>query len=196
MVTAFTFRLHPVDTIVGRPMLWPVEQAAELLRWYRAFLPSAPEALIGFFAFHIVPPAPPFPEELRLQRMCGVVWCWTGPAGLATAAELHARDVLATVLERGPQPGAALTGRYDTLRFNTFRRHSALPGTPFPRKYGRLPARDQYIAYLQRYAADRDLAVETGVEDSRIRPDSGWCVSTSAGERHAEHVVVATGALK
>ena len=119
-----------------------------------------------------------------------------GPAGLATAAELSARGVPATVLERGPQPGAAWTGRYDALRFNTSRRHSALPGAPFPREYGQFPTRDQYIAYLQRYAADRGLAVETGVEGLRIRPDSGgWCVSTSAGEQHAEHVVVATGAL-
>lgn len=119
-----------------------------------------------------------------------------GPAGLATAAELRTRDVPATVLERGPQPGAAWTGRYDALRFNTSRRHSALPGAPFPRAYGQFPTRDQYIAYLQRYAADRGLTVETGAEVRRIRPDSGgWCVSTSAGERHAEHVVVATGAL-
>ncbi|MFI7494121.1 flavin-containing monooxygenase [Kocuria sp. M4R2S49] len=119
-----------------------------------------------------------------------------GPAGLATAAALRARDVPATVLERGPQPGAAWTGRYDNLRFNTSRRHSALPGAPFPREYGQFPTRDQYIAYLHRFAADRGLAVETGVEVLRIRPDSGgWCVTTSAGERHAEHVVVATGAL-
>ncbi|WP_298585282.1 NAD(P)/FAD-dependent oxidoreductase [uncultured Kocuria sp.] len=119
-----------------------------------------------------------------------------GPAGLATAAELGALGVPATVLERGPQPGAAWTGRYDALRFNTSRRHSALPGAPFPREYGQFPTRDQYIAYLQRYAAGRGLAVETGVEVCGIRPDSGgWCVRTSAGERHAEHVVVATGAL-
>jgi cation diffusion facilitator CzcD-associated flavoprotein CzcO len=119
-----------------------------------------------------------------------------GPAGLATAAELLARGVPATVLERGPQPGAAWTGRYDALRFNTSRRHSALPGAPFPPEYGQFPTRDQYIAYLQRYAADRGLPVETGVEVTRIRPDDGgWCVSTPAGEQHAEHVVVATGAL-
>ena len=119
-----------------------------------------------------------------------------GPAGLATAAELLARGVPTTVLERGAQPGAAWTTRYEALRFNTSRRHSALPGAPFPREYGQFPTRDQYVAYLQRYAADRGVTVETGVEVLRIRPDEGgWCVSTSAGERHAEHVVVATGAL-
>ncbi|MEX5302634.1 flavin-containing monooxygenase [Kocuria sabuli] len=119
-----------------------------------------------------------------------------GPAGLATAAELLARDVPTTVLERGPQPGAAWTGRYDALRFNTSRRHSALPGAPFPPEYGQFPTRDQYIDYLQRYAADHDLPVETGVDVTRIHPDDGgWCLSSSAGDRHAEHVVVATGAL-
>src|SRR4029077_6774603 len=32
----------------------------------------------GFFAFLGVPPGPPFPEELHLRTVCGVVWCWTG----------------------------------------------------------------------------------------------------------------------
>ena len=45
-------------------MLWPIERAAEVLRWYRDFIPSAPDDLNGFFAFLTVPPAPPFPEEL------------------------------------------------------------------------------------------------------------------------------------
>ncbi|PLC11307.1 pyridine nucleotide-disulfide oxidoreductase [Kocuria flava] len=120
-----------------------------------------------------------------------------GPAGLATAAELLARAVPVTVLERGDRPGAAWTGRYDALRFNTSRRRSALPGAPFPREYGQFPTRDQYVAYLQRYAADHGVPVETGVEVTRIRPDDdgGWRVSTSAGDRRARHVVVATGAL-
>lgn len=120
-----------------------------------------------------------------------------GPAGLATAAELLARAVPVTVLERGDRPGAAWTGRYDALRFNTSRRRSALPGAPFPRAYGQFPTRDQYVAYLQRYAADHGVPVETGVEVTRIRPDDdgGWRVSTSAGDRRARHVVVATGAL-
>ncbi|ALU39064.1 pyridine nucleotide-disulfide oxidoreductase [Kocuria flava] len=120
-----------------------------------------------------------------------------GPAGLATAAELLARAVPVTVLERGDRPGAAWTGRYDALRFNTSRRRSALPGAPFPRAYGQFPTRDQYVAYLQRYAADHGVPVETGVEVARVRPDDdgGWRVSTSAGDRPARHVVVATGAL-
>ena len=30
---------------------------------------------MGFFNFHTVPPAPPFPEEIHLRKVCGIVWC-------------------------------------------------------------------------------------------------------------------------
>ena len=30
-------------------------------------------------AFVTVPPAPPFPEQFHLQKMCAIVWCYTGP---------------------------------------------------------------------------------------------------------------------
>ena len=40
---------------------------------------QAPEELNGWFAFLTVPPVAPFPEHLHLQKMCGVVWCYTGP---------------------------------------------------------------------------------------------------------------------
>ena len=46
--------------------------------WYRDFMPAAPDELNGWFAFLTVPPVDPFPKELQLQKVCGVVWCWTG----------------------------------------------------------------------------------------------------------------------
>ena len=30
---------------------------------------------LRFFDFHTVPPAPPFPEEIHLRKVCGIVWC-------------------------------------------------------------------------------------------------------------------------
>src|SRR6516225_4774837 len=79
VVTSFQFRLHPVDTIIGGPMLWEMDRAADLLRWFRDFIPQAPNSLNGFFAFLTVPPGPPFPEHLHNKKMCGIVWCYTGP---------------------------------------------------------------------------------------------------------------------
>jgi FAD/FMN-containing dehydrogenase len=115
VVTSFTFRLHPLATVVAGPMLWPLERAAEVLRWYRDFLPSAPEDLNGFFAFLTVPPAPPFPEELQLQQMCGVVWCWTGAQDGAQQALAEAR-ALAPVLDGvQPMPYPVLNSAFDAL---------------------------------------------------------------------------------
>lgn len=89
VVTSFLFRLHPVKTVVAGPTLWPLNQAADLMRWYREFITSAPEDMNGLFAFLTVPPEPPFPEHLHLQRMCGVIWCYTGPKEGSDAAFNH-----------------------------------------------------------------------------------------------------------
>ncbi len=97
VVTSFVFRLHEVGTIVGGPTFWPVEQGAEVLAAYRDFLPNAPRELNGFFAFASVPPAPPFPDELHLRKVSGVVWCYAGdPADAAEA--------MAPLLEATPEP--------------------------------------------------------------------------------------------
>ncbi|MEW2294768.1 FAD-binding oxidoreductase [Streptomyces sp. NPDC006743] len=81
VVTSFTFRLHPVDTVGVGLTVWPADRVGEVLRWYREFLPAAPEDLNGFFLLLAVPPAPPFPEPLHGRKMCGVVWCHTGDPG-------------------------------------------------------------------------------------------------------------------
>jgi FAD/FMN-containing dehydrogenase len=86
VVTSFLFRLHPVKTVVAGPTLWPLNRAADLMRWYREFITSAPEDMNGIFAFLTVPPVPPFPEPLHWQRMCGVIWCYTGPEDGSAAA--------------------------------------------------------------------------------------------------------------
>jgi FAD/FMN-containing dehydrogenase len=104
VVTSFTFRLHEVGTVVAGPTLWPVEQAAEVLEVYREFLPAAPRELDGFFAFLSVPPGPPFPEELHLRKVCGVVWCYVGGEQDAAAAMKPMLDALPEPLLHGPAP--------------------------------------------------------------------------------------------
>ena len=92
VVTSFLFRLHTVKTVVAGPTLWPLNQATDLMRWYREFIATAPEDVNGLFAFLTVPPGPPFPEHLHMQRMCGVVWCYTGPKEGSDAAFKPIRD--------------------------------------------------------------------------------------------------------
>jgi FAD/FMN-containing dehydrogenase len=78
VVTSFSFRAHPVSIVQAGPVLYDLADAADVLRWYREFLPAQPRPLTGFFAFLSIPPGPPFPEELHLRKVCGIVWCYAG----------------------------------------------------------------------------------------------------------------------
>ena len=95
VVTSFLFRATPLSDIVGGPTLWPMDRAAEVMGWWDDLIRSAPRELSGFFAFLGVPPGPPFPEELHLQTVCGVVWCYTGPPEAAD-------EVFAPIAAFGP----------------------------------------------------------------------------------------------
>jgi hypothetical protein len=115
VVTSFLFRAHPVHTVVAGPMLWPMERAAEMMRTYDTFIASSPRELNGFFAFLTVPPADPFPPELHMQKMCGVVWC-------CTADRERADELLAPMRALGPaldgvmpMPFPALQSAFDEL---------------------------------------------------------------------------------
>jgi hypothetical protein len=117
VVTSFTFRLHEVGTIFGGPTFWPIEQGTEVLSAYREFLPSAPRELNGFFAFHTVPPGPPFPEEIHLRKVCGIVWCYVGGEQDATAAMEPLMKAVPEPLMHGvgPMPHPTLQSAFDGL---------------------------------------------------------------------------------
>ena len=115
VVTSFLFRLQPVDSLHAGPMLWPLEKAGDVLRWYREFLPQAPRDLGGFFAFLTVPPADPFPQELWNQKMCGVVWAYTGDRPDETLAPIRARFGDPALDWVGPISHPALNSMFDAL---------------------------------------------------------------------------------
>jgi FAD/FMN-containing dehydrogenase len=115
VVTAFTFQAHPVSTVIAGPTLWPLERTTEVLEFYRDFIHDAPDDLNGFFAFLTVPPGPPFPEELHMQKMCGIVWCWTGAPEDADEALRPVRDMKPALDGIGPVPFAGLQGAFDPI---------------------------------------------------------------------------------
>ncbi|MEP6892474.1 MAG: FAD-binding oxidoreductase [Gaiellaceae bacterium] len=116
IVTEFTFRAHPVTTVVGGPTFWALEDTDELLAAYREWLPSAPRNVSGFFNFHTIPPGPPFPEEIHLRKVCGVVWCVDGTdeeAERAMAPLLAVAEPLMHGVDRMPLKD--LNGAFDGL---------------------------------------------------------------------------------
>ncbi|HEX5000127.1 MAG TPA: FAD-binding protein [Terriglobia bacterium] len=115
-VTSFEFRASPAGIVHAGPMLWPLEEAETVLKWYRDFIVQAPAELGGFFAFLTVPPAPVFPAELHMKKMCGIVWCYCGGPRSATKALQPARTFLKPALDLvGPIPFPALQSMFDGL---------------------------------------------------------------------------------
>jgi FAD/FMN-containing dehydrogenase len=117
IVTSFLFRLHPVSTVFAGPMMWPIEEATDVLRWFRDFILGAPEDLGGWFAFLNVPPGPPFPEELWTRTVATIVWCYTGPLDDAEARFTPIRSAVGTPLVDlvGPLPYPAFQSMFDPL---------------------------------------------------------------------------------
>ena len=116
VVTSFLFQGQPVHTVYGGPMFWPLEQAADVLRYWQDFISSAPDDHNGWFAFVTVPPVAPFPEALQMHKMCAVVWCYTGPLDQAEAAFQPIRQAFPPAIDfAGPIEFPALQGMFDAL---------------------------------------------------------------------------------
>jgi len=116
VVTSFLFRAHPVQMVCAGPMLWDLDDAADIMKWYRDFIVDAPEEMNGFFAFLTVPPGPPFPEALHFRKMCGIVWCYTGPLEQANAILEPLRKFRKPAFEFfAPMPFPTLQSMFDGL---------------------------------------------------------------------------------
>lgn len=116
VATSFLFQAHPVKMVCAGPMLWNLDQAADIMKWYREFIAQAPEEINGFFAFITVPPGPPFPENLHFQKMCGIVWCYNGDLEQANEILQPLRNYRPPVFEFFvPMPFPMLQAMFDGL---------------------------------------------------------------------------------
>lgn len=80
IVTSFEYRLHPVGPILlGGMLLYPAEQAREILRFYRDFMSTAPDELCGGLVFITAPPEPFIPEAVQGTQLLAVFVCYVGP---------------------------------------------------------------------------------------------------------------------
>lgn len=116
VVTSFEFQLHPVSTVYGGLLFYPVEQTEQVLRVFRDYMRQAPDALSAFFSFHQGPPAPFVPEHLHFRPMVAIVICHSGDLaqGEALVRPLReAGEVLADLV--GPMPYPALNSMFDDL---------------------------------------------------------------------------------
>jgi hypothetical protein len=116
VVTSFRFQAHPVATVLAGPTFWPIEQAPEVLRFYREFIPAAPRDLNGFFASMTVPPADFLPSELHGRKVCAVMWCYLGAADAIDELLAPVQAVGTPLLHAvGPMPFPALQSLFDGI---------------------------------------------------------------------------------
>ncbi|HKY24017.1 MAG TPA: FAD-binding oxidoreductase [Gaiella sp.] len=79
VVTSFEYRLHPVGPIVLAGMVfYALEDAPEVLRFYRELVAEAPDELTTIFELSVAPPAPFLPEEVHGKPIVWVGACYAG----------------------------------------------------------------------------------------------------------------------
>ncbi|MDO6436647.1 FAD-binding oxidoreductase [Cyclobacterium sp. 1_MG-2023] len=116
VVTSFKFKLLSIKNVYAGPMFWPIEKAKEAMRFYDTLTKNSSNDLYGFFAFLMVPPAAPFPEHLWNQKVCGVVWNYTGPIEEAEKIFKPIREFGPPILDFvGEIPMPALNSMFDGL---------------------------------------------------------------------------------
>jgi indole-3-pyruvate monooxygenase len=117
-----------------------------------------------------------------------------GPAGLAVAGSLRARGLSFELLEKSRSLAASWYGHYDSLRLHTDKRHSALPGLPYPADYPRYVTKGQFLDYLHDYANRFNIRPRWEEEAISARWEGGfWELRTTSDAYRARNLVVATG---
>jgi FAD/FMN-containing dehydrogenase len=117
VVTSFVYRAHPVSAVYAGPIFWDIAHARHIMRWYREFLPTAPEELYTFLGLKTAPSAAPFPEEIWGKKICALISCYTGPAEQAEQAMRPIRQELPAPIfdAMGTMPFPALQSMFDPL---------------------------------------------------------------------------------
>ena len=116
VATSFEYKLHPVKDVYGGVMFYELSEAANVLRFYRAFIAGAPEELGAFPAFQIAPPLPFIPESRHGDTCIAIVACWAGPVDRGERAFKPFHGLASMVAELvGPMPYPALNSAFDAL---------------------------------------------------------------------------------
>jgi FAD/FMN-containing dehydrogenase len=105
VVTTFEFALHPISTIFGGALFYPLSRARDVLRLYREVTRSAPDALTMFAGMMYTPDGVP---------VVALVMCYNGPAQDGERAIKRVRDFGTPVAGAvGPMPYTGLQTMLD-----------------------------------------------------------------------------------
>ncbi len=115
VVTSFTYALHRVGPeVVAGPVIWALEDAPEVLRFYREFAGRAPREVSTAVALRKAPPLPFLPVELHERPVCMVAMVYLGDVEQAERALAPMRRFGRPLLDMvSPRPYAELQSMFD-----------------------------------------------------------------------------------
>ncbi len=116
VVTSFEFRLYSVGpTVMAGPIFWDATDAREVLRCYRDFIRSAPDALGTVVRFGTAPPLAAIPEDLHWRQVLMVGTCYAGPIADGERALRPLRTSRTPILDLvGPTPYVGFQSALDS----------------------------------------------------------------------------------
>lgn len=113
IVSRFEFSLHPVSTVLGGLMLFPLDQGFDVLRTFRDWAAELPDEGSMLAAVLTAPPEPFVPSHLVGQKAVAVLGCWCGDLEDGAAALEPLRELKPASDVFGPMPYPALQQMLD-----------------------------------------------------------------------------------
>jgi hypothetical protein len=115
IVTDFEFRLNPVGpTVLAGPVLWPMEESPNVLRFYREWIKDVPDELTTIVAHRYAPPLPVIPTEMHGKPVVMVIFCYAGPVEDGETVVKPMRTFGAPLLDLcAPKPFVAHQAMFD-----------------------------------------------------------------------------------
>jgi FAD/FMN-containing dehydrogenase len=113
VVARFEFALHPVSTILGGLMLFPLDRGKQVLQAFREWASDAPDEATMLAAILTAPPEPFVPPDLTGRKAVAIVGCWCGDLDAGQTAIEPLRQLAPAVDLFGPMPYPALQGMLD-----------------------------------------------------------------------------------
>jgi FAD/FMN-containing dehydrogenase len=106
VVTEFEFRLHPVSSVLGGLMLFPLDRYVDVMRFYRVFVHDCPDELTTWLSAITAPAADFIPVELHGKPALAVLACHCGDPQDAERTMKPLRDLrpAADLIEPIPYP--------------------------------------------------------------------------------------------
>src|SRR6476660_135583 len=115
IVTSFEYKVHPVGpTVLAGMLLYPLDQAAEVLAYFRDYVAQAPDEVGILGNLRLAPPLPVVPPALQGKPVVAMVVCYAGAIEDGEKEFKELRGFVTPVLDKiAPQPYLAHQAMFD-----------------------------------------------------------------------------------